>query len=101
MGEGSAHLITHLIDPATNRSSNPATHSPAATHGASAAPVVLRHDGALGVHSWMRSGHPCGRGRRLYLAMAYRDHGWQVVGVYGSAGAAQRACATALGEVRS
>ena len=39
--------------------------------------------------------------RRLYLAMVYRDHGWQVVGVYGSAGAAQRECAKALGEVIS
>ena len=45
--------------------------------------------------------HPCGRDRRLYLAMVYRDHGWQVAGVYGSAGAAQRACGNALGEVRS
>jgi len=33
--------------------------------------------------------------------MVYRDHGWQVVGVYGSAGAAQRECAKALGEVIS
>lgn len=45
--------------------------------------------------------HPCGRERRLYLGMVYRDHGWQVAGVYGSAGAAQRACANALGEVPS
>jgi hypothetical protein len=45
--------------------------------------------------------HPCGRERRLYLAMVYRNDGWQVAGVYGSAGAAQRACANALGEVRS
>lgn len=45
--------------------------------------------------------HPCGRERRLYLAMVYRDHEWQVAGVYGSAGAAQRACGNALGEVPS
>ncbi|MCC6661383.1 MAG: hypothetical protein IT437_10905 [Phycisphaerales bacterium] len=45
--------------------------------------------------------HPCGRDRRLYLAMVYRDHGWQVAGVYGSAGAAQRECAKALGQVIS
>ena len=45
--------------------------------------------------------HPCGRDRRLYLAMVYRDHDWQIVGVYGSDGAARRACATALGEVTS
>ena len=45
--------------------------------------------------------HPCGRERRLYLAMAYRHNDWQVVGVYGSLGAAQRECARALGEVPS
>ncbi|MCC6322913.1 MAG: hypothetical protein IT438_15925 [Phycisphaerales bacterium] len=45
--------------------------------------------------------HPCGRTRRLYLAMVYRDGDWQIAGVYGSDGAARRACATALGEVTS
>ena len=45
--------------------------------------------------------HPCGRDRRLYLAMVYRNHDWQIAGVYGSDGAARRACATALGEVTS
>lgn len=45
--------------------------------------------------------HPCGRERRLYLAMVNRDRDWEVVGVYGCAGTAQRACAKALGEVPS
>lgn len=41
----------------------------------------------------------CGRERRLYLAMVYRDHDWQVVGVFGCSGTARRKCAKALGEV--
>lgn len=45
--------------------------------------------------------HPCGRERRLHLAMVYRDHEWQVVGVYAGAGEAQRECAKALREVAS
>lgn len=44
---------------------------------------------------------PCGRERRLYLAMVYRDHAWQIVGVYAGAGEAQHECAKALGEVPS
>lgn len=51
-----ARLTTLTIEPATDSSSHPHTHLPVATHSALAAPVVLRRGGALGEHSWMRSG---------------------------------------------
>jgi len=45
--------------------------------------------------------HPCGRERRLYLAMANQGQGWEAVGVYGSAGSAKRWCERTLKEATS
>lgn len=45
--------------------------------------------------------HRCGRQRRLYLAMSCLRGKWMVVGVYGTSGAATRACERTLEEAIS
>ena len=56
--------------------------------------VALRQSSAVPIMP-----HPCGRERRLFLAMANRGQGCEAVGVYGTAKKAKHEVERSLGEV--